>query len=53
MHRILKEESQKRKHLFTFQILSLLTSDGKTTRVGYRVEDGSKVRVAKKTDEVI
>ena len=28
--------------------LSLLTSDGKTTRVGYRVEDGSKVRVAKK-----
>ena len=33
--------------------LSLLTSDGKTTRVGYRVEDGSKVRVAKKTDEVI
>ena len=33
--------------------LSLLTSDGKTTRVGYRVEDGSKVRVAKKTDEVV
>ena len=33
--------------------LSLLTSDGKTTRVGYRVEDGSKVRVEKKTDEVI
>jgi large subunit ribosomal protein L24 len=33
--------------------LSLLTSDGKTTRVGYRVEDGTKVRVAKKTDEVV
>ena len=33
--------------------LSLLTSDGKTTRVGYRVDDGSKVRVAKKTDEVV
>ena len=33
--------------------LSLLTSDGKTTRVGYRIEDGSKVRFAKKTDEVI
>ena len=33
--------------------LSLLTSDGKTTRVGYKVEDGSKVRVAKKTDEVV
>ncbi|MFL2598321.1 MAG: 50S ribosomal protein L24 [Flavobacteriaceae bacterium TMED208] len=33
--------------------LSLLTSDGKTTRVGYRMEDGSKVRFAKKTDEVI
>ena len=33
--------------------LSLLTNDGKTTRVGYRMEDGSKVRFAKKTDEVI
>ena len=33
--------------------LSLLTSDGKITRVGYRMEDGSKVRFAKKTDEVI
>jgi len=33
--------------------LSLLTTDGKTTRVGYRMEDGSKVRFAKKTDEVI
>ena len=33
--------------------LTLLTSDGKITRVGYRMEDGSKVRFAKKTDEVI
>jgi len=33
--------------------LSLLTSDGKTTRVGLRVEEGKKVRYAKKTDEVI
>ena len=33
--------------------LSLLTSDGQTTRVGYRIEEGNKVRFAKKTDEVI
>jgi large subunit ribosomal protein L24 len=33
--------------------LSLLTADGKITRVGYRVEGESKVRVAKKSDEVI
>ena len=33
--------------------LSLLTSDGKTTRVGYRMEDDNKVRFSKKTDEVI
>ena len=33
--------------------LSLLTTDGKTTRVGYRIEDENKVRFAKKTDEVI
>ena len=33
--------------------LSVFTADGKTTRVGYRMEDGSKVRFAKKTDEVI
>lgn len=33
--------------------LSLLTSDGKTTRVGYRMEDNTKVRFSKKTDEVI
>ena len=33
--------------------LSLLTTEGKTTRVGYRTEEGTKVRYAKKTDEVI
>ena len=33
--------------------LSLLTSDGKPTRVGYREEDGKKVRYAKKSNEVI
>ena len=33
--------------------LSLLTADGKTTRVGYRLEGDKKVRIAKKTDEVI
>lgn len=33
--------------------ISLLTADGKTTRVGYRNEGETKVRVAKKTDEVI
>lgn len=33
--------------------LSVFTADGKTTRVGFRIEDGKKVRFAKKTDEVI
>ncbi|MCH1430969.1 MAG: 50S ribosomal protein L24 [Flavobacteriaceae bacterium] len=33
--------------------LSLLTTEGKTTRVGYRMEEGTKMRYAKKTDEVI
>jgi len=28
--------------------LSLLTSEGKTTRVGYRMEEGNKVRFSKK-----
>jgi large subunit ribosomal protein L24 len=28
--------------------LSLITADGKTTRVGYRMEEGVKVRFAKK-----
>ncbi|MBT8259073.1 MAG: 50S ribosomal protein L24 [Bacteroidia bacterium] len=33
--------------------LSLLTAKGETTRVGVRMEDGKKVRYAKKSNEVI
>jgi len=33
--------------------LSLLTSKGETTRVGYRMEDDKKVRFSKKSNEVI
>ena len=33
--------------------LSLLTSKGETTRVGYKMEGDKKVRIAKKTNEVI
>ncbi|EDP97963.1 50S ribosomal protein L24 [Kordia algicida OT-1] len=33
--------------------LSLLTSKGETTRVGYRMEDGKKVRFSKKSNEVL
>ena len=33
--------------------LSLITSDGKTTRAGYRMEQGKKVRFAKKNNEEI
>ena len=33
--------------------LSLLTSKGEATRVGYRMEDGKKVRFSKKSNEVI
>lgn len=33
--------------------LSLLTSKGEETRVGYRTEDGKKVRFSKKSNEVI
>ena len=33
--------------------LSLITPDGKTTRVGYRMDEGTKVRYSKKTNEVI
>ena len=33
--------------------LSLITQDGKTTRVGFKYEEGSKVRYSKKTNEVI
>lgn len=33
--------------------LSLLDKNGKPTRVGYRMEDGKKVRFAKSTKELI
>ena len=33
--------------------LSLITPDGKTTRVGFRYDEGVKVRYSKKTNEVI
>ena len=33
--------------------LSLTTPDGKATRVGYRLEDGNKIRFAKKNNEVV
>ena len=33
--------------------LSLLTSDGKTTRAGYKFENGKKIRFSKKTNEII
>ena len=33
--------------------LSLLTTEGQTTRIGYRMEDGKKVRVSRKTNEAI
>ena len=33
--------------------LSLLTSKGETTRVGYKMEGGKKVRFSKKSNEVI
>ena len=33
--------------------LSLTTTDGKATRVGFRMEDENKVRYAKKNNEVV
>jgi large subunit ribosomal protein L24 len=33
--------------------LSLLTVEGQTTRTGYRMEEGKKVRVSRKTNEAI
>ena len=33
--------------------LSILTSEGNTTRIGYRIEDGKKVRYSKKSKEVL
>ena len=33
--------------------LSLTTTDGKATRVGFRIEDENKVRFSKKNNEVV
>lgn len=33
--------------------LSLVTKDGKKTRIGYKIEDGKKVRISSKTKEII
>lgn len=33
--------------------LSLLTAEGQTSRIGYRMEEGKKVRVSRKTNEAI
>jgi large subunit ribosomal protein L24 len=33
--------------------LSLLTSDGKITRVGFKTEKNKKIRFSKKTKEII
>ena len=33
--------------------LSLLTAEGQTTRIGYHMEEGKKVRVSRKTNEAI
>ena len=33
--------------------LSILTLEGNTTRIGYRIEDGKKVRYSKKSNEVL
>ena len=33
--------------------VSLVTKGGQTTRIGYKIEDGKKVRIARKTGEVI
>jgi len=33
--------------------LSILSSDGETTRIGYRIEEDKKVRYSKKSNEVL
>ena len=33
--------------------VALVAKNGKTTRVGYKVENGKKIRIAKKTGEAI
>tara|TARA_B100001142_G_scaffold311350_1_gene345675 strand:- start:254 stop:565 length:312 start_codon:yes stop_codon:yes gene_type:complete len=33
--------------------ISIVTSDGKTSRIGYRIEDDKKIRYSKKSNEII
>ena len=33
--------------------LSLMTKDGEKTRVGFKIENGKKVRISKKSKEII
>tara|TARA_B100001175_G_C19500630_1_gene637875 strand:- start:297 stop:608 length:312 start_codon:yes stop_codon:yes gene_type:complete len=33
--------------------LSITTAEGEATRIGYRIEDGNKVRFSKKNNEVV
>ena len=33
--------------------ISIVTSDGKTSRIGYRIEDDKKIRYSKKSNETI
>ena len=33
--------------------ISFVTKDGNATRVGYKIEDGNKVRISTKTKEII
>ena len=33
--------------------LSLMTKDGEKTRIGFKIEDGKKVRISKKSKETI
>ena len=33
--------------------ISFVTKDGNSTRVGYKIEDGNKVRISTKTKEII
>jgi len=42
-----------KEELIQISNISLLTSKGETTRVGYKMEDGKKVRFSKKSNEVI
>ncbi len=51
---ILREELQKKKLLYIFQTYRLIDpKSGKATRVGYKMEDGKKVRFSKQSNQVI